>query len=141
MLRYGTKYKEVLFGTLFGIGASLINAEMHASMANSNFLSELIQPTPVMAAYRFLFLAFGIALGFLLWLRNQRERAFRHLSSSFGALRRDLTAPPMLLHTNLQVRLMQCGVGLSKDALTAVRSAYESSADIQRVLIAHKIAR
>jgi len=30
MLRYGAKYKGILFGTLFGVGASLIDVKMHA---------------------------------------------------------------------------------------------------------------
>ena len=82
MLRYGPKYKEILFGTSFGVGVSLIDVKMHASMADSDLLTELIQPTVMMAAYRVLFLAFVVTLGLLLWLRSRRERAFRDLSSS-----------------------------------------------------------
>ncbi len=134
MLRYGTKYKEVLVGALFGLGASLIDVEMHANMADSDFFTELIHPTFVMAAYRLLFLSFGIALGWLLWLKNRRERAFRELSLSFDTLRRNIAAPSLLVHTNLQVLLMQHGGGLSKDALAALQIAYENSAAIQRVL-------
>lgn len=121
MLRYGPKYKEILFGTLFGVGASLIDVKMHAGMADSDFLTELIHPTLMMATYRVLFLAFGITLGLLLWLRNQRERAFRDLSSSFDTLRKNLAGPSLLVHTNLQVLLMQHTVGLSEDALGRFR--------------------
>lgn len=134
MLRYGTKYKEILFGTLFGVAASLIDVKMHAGMADSDFLTEFIHPTPMMAAYRVLFLAFGVTLGLLLWLRNRRERAFRDLSSSFNALRRNLAGSSLLVHTNLQVLLMQHSGSLSKDALAAIQIAYENSADVQRVL-------
>ncbi len=134
MLRYGTKYKEILFGTLFGVGASLIDVKMHASMGDSGFVTELIHPTLMMAAYRVLFLAFGVTLGLLLWLRNRRERAFRELSSSFDALRRNLAGPSLLVHTNLQVLLMQHSGVLSEDALAAIQMAYENSANVQRVL-------
>jgi hypothetical protein len=134
MLRFAGKYKEVLFGVSFGIGASLIDAAMHASMANSDFFTELIYPTLVMAAYRILFLAFGAGLGVLLWLKNRRERAFRELTLSFEALRRNLIAPSTLVHVNLQTLLMQHGASLSDEALTVVRTAYESSTAVQRVL-------
>ncbi len=134
MLRYGTKYKEVIFGVSFGIGASLIDAAMHATMGDRGFLTELLHPTPVMAAYRVLFLAFGAGLGVLLWLKNRRERDFRELSSSFEALRKNLIAPSMLVHVNLQTLLMQHGASLSDEALTVVRTAYESSTAVQRVL-------
>jgi hypothetical protein len=134
MLRFGGKYKEVIFGTLFGVGASLIDAAMHASMADSNFFTELVHPTLVMAAYRILFLAFGVGLGMLLWLKNRRERVFRELSLSFEALRRNITAPSMLVHVNLQTLLMQYGGSVSNDALAVIRIAYENSAAIQRVL-------
>lgn len=134
MLRFGGKYKEIVFGTLFGVGASLIDAAMHASMADSDFFTELIHPTLVMAAYRILFLTFGVGLGVVLWLRNRRERAFRDLSLSFEALRRNLIPPSMLVHVNLQTLLMQHGASLSDEALTVARTAYESSTAVQRVL-------
>lgn len=107
---------------------------MHGIMAGSDFFTELIQPTLVMAAYRILFLAFGVGLGVLLWLKNRRERVFRELSLSFEALRRNLIAPSMLVHVNLQTLLMQYGSSLSNDALALVRTTYEKSAVVQRVL-------
>ena len=134
MFRFGAKYKEVIFGTLFGIGASLIDTAMHATMADSDFFTELIHPTLVMAAYRVLFLAFGVGLGVLLWLKNRRERAFRELSSSFEALRRNVLSPSMLVHVNLQTLLMQYGTNFPDDAMAVIRMAYENSAAVQRVL-------
>ena len=134
MLRYGTKYKEIIFGALFGVGASLIDVAMHATMKNSDFLTELIHPTHVMAAYRFLFLAFGVGLGVLLWLRNRSERNFRQMSASLDALRRNVTAPAMLVHADLQVLLMQHEDRIPDGALAVIRAAYESSAAVQRVL-------
>lgn len=99
MLRHGAKYKEVIFGALFGIGASLIDVAMHATMRSGDFLTELIHPTPVMAVYRILFLAFGVGLGVVLWLRNRSERDFRQMSASFDALRKNIAGPAMLVYT------------------------------------------
>lgn len=134
MLRFGMRYKEVIFGAVFGVGGALIDAAMHDTMGNRSLLAELFHPTPVMAAYRILFLVLGIGLGVLLWLRNRTERDFRKLSASFDALRRDITAPSMLVHTNLQVLLMKDELGLSKNGVTLVRTAYESSIVIQHIL-------
>lgn len=134
MLTYGTKYKEVVFGIAFGLGASLIDAAMHASMGGGEFLTELFHPSLVMAAYRLLFLALGVSLGVLLWLRNRTERAFRDLSASCAELRKSVEGPSLLLHTNLQLFLMQHADGLSDDATQLIQSAYENSAAVRRAL-------
>ncbi len=134
MLRYGTKYKEIIFGTLFGVGASLIDVAMHATMRSGDFLTELIHPTPVMAAYRFLFLAFGVGLGVLLWLRNRSERGFRQMSASFDALRKNITGPAMLVHADLRFLLMLHEGRIPDDALAVIRAAYENSTVVQRIL-------
>lgn len=134
MSRHGTKYKEIVFGALFGIGASLIDVAMHATMGGGEWLSELLHPTLVMAAYRILFLLLGIGLGVVLWQRNRSERDFRQLSASFDAFRRNITAPSMLVHTNLQLLLTRHEDRLSEDALTVVRAAYDNSTVLQRVL-------
>jgi hypothetical protein len=136
MLRYGTKYKEVVFGVVFGLGASLIDAGMHASMAGSDFLTEFFHPSLVMATYRFLFLVLGVSLGGLLWLRNQTERAFRDLSASCAALRSNIEGPSVLLHTSLQQFLMQHTDGLADDATSLIRTAYENSNAVRRALTA-----
>ena len=136
MLRFGAKYKEVIFGALFGVGASLIDVEMHVTMRDSDFLSELIHPTAVMAAYRILFLVSGVGLGVLLWLKNRSERDFRQLSASFDAFRRNVTGPAMLVHADLQVLLVEHGNRVPDDALAVIREAYESSNAVQRVLTA-----
>ena len=85
---------KVVFGALFVVGASLSDVAIHVTMKDSYFLSELIRPTAVMPAYRILFFVSGIGLGVLLWLKNRSERAFRQLSVSFDAFRRNVTARP-----------------------------------------------
>ena len=42
------KYKEIFYGLLFGIGAGIIDANMHARMEHGSFWSELIRPQPAM---------------------------------------------------------------------------------------------
>jgi hypothetical protein len=48
-------------------------------MEDQGFWFELIRPQPVMVAYRIFFIAFGLALGWLLWRKNKVERDFRSL--------------------------------------------------------------
>lgn len=135
MLRFGTKYKEVIVGALFGAGASLIDVAMHVSMQDGDFFDKLIHPGPVMATYRILLLASGVGFGVLLWLNNRRERDTRQLSASFNSFRRSITGPATLLHANLQVLLMQYGNRLPDDTLAVIREAYEYSNTVQRALI------
>jgi hypothetical protein len=52
--------KEVFYGLLFGLGASVIDVSMHASMDQQGFWRELIHPQPVKVAYRIFFIAFGL---------------------------------------------------------------------------------
>ena len=133
MSRLGT-YKEIVFGISFGIGASLIDVAMHATMGEGDWLAELTRPSLVMAVYRTLFLLLGIGLGVLLWQRNRKERDFRQLLASFDALRRGLAAPSMLVHTNLQLLLTSYQSHFPPDASQLISTAYENSRAIQRVL-------
>ena len=104
---------------------------MHATMRSGDFLTELIHPTPVMAVYRILFLAFGVGLGVVLWLRNRSERDFRELFVLFDALRKNITESAMLVHADLQVLLMQYEGRIPDDALAVIRATYENSTVIQ----------
>jgi hypothetical protein len=127
-------YKEIVFGILFGIGASLIDVAMHATMGDGDWLAELTRPSLVMAVYRTLFLLLGIGLGVLLWQRNRKERDFRQLLASFDILRRGIAAPSMLVHTNLQLLLTSYQSQFPPDASQLISTAYENSRAIQRVL-------
>jgi hypothetical protein len=134
MSRHLTTYKEIVFGVLFGVGASLIDVAMHVSMTDGEWFTELTHPSPIMAVYRVLFLLLGVGLGVLLWQRNRNEREFRRLAASIDGLRRSIAAPSILVHTNLQLILTRYEGQLPSDALQFLSTAYESSRAIQRVL-------
>lgn len=125
------KYKEVFYGLLFGVGAVLIDTVMHARMEDRSFWIELVQPDPAMIFYRVLFIFLGLALGWLLWQKNKRERDFRRLVEAFERFHRELTAPALLMHTRLQVLLTRQDFQLPAEAVDAVRFVYERSQEIQ----------
>lgn len=125
------KYKEIFYGILFGLGAGIIDTVMHARMGNTSVWIEMVQPQPTMIFYRVLFILFGVALGWLLWQKNKRERDFRHLAETVEKFHRDLCAPALLMHTKLQVLLTRQDLQLSREAEEVVRFAYERSREIQ----------
>ena len=125
------KYKEIVYGLLFGVGAAVIDTLMHAQMTGRSFWAESVNPQPTMIFYRVLFLFFGLALGWLLWQKNKRERDFRQLTDALERFHRELCAPALLMHTKLQVLLTRQDFHLSREAEEAVRFAYERSLEIQ----------
>lgn len=125
------KYKEIVYGLLFGAGAAVIDTVMHAQMTDRSFWAEFMRPQPAMIFYRVLFLVFGLALGWLLWQKNKRERDFRHLAETVEKFHHDLCAPALLMHTKLQVLLTREDLHLSHEAEEVVRFAYERSREIQ----------
>jgi hypothetical protein len=127
-------YKEIGFGVLFGLGASLIDISMHSSMENRPWIDEFIHPSLLMLLYRFMFLLLGITLGVLLWQRNRVERDSRRYAALLGDLRRDLAGPSMILHTNLQLMLTRHQAELTPPLRQIVELSYENSKVVQRVL-------
>jgi hypothetical protein len=91
------RYKEIFYGLLFGLGTSVIDVFMHASMEQQGFWTELFRPQLAMVAYRASFIAFGLALGWLLWRRNRVERDFRSLLENVEQFRRGIGAPQRFL--------------------------------------------
>ena len=77
------RFKEIWYGAFFGIGAVLIDAEMHSSMANRSLSQELGVIGEGMLFYRILFLGFGLFAGWLMWRSNRREREFRAVQNRF----------------------------------------------------------
>ena len=125
------KYKEIVYGLLFGVGAAVIDTVMHAQMTDRSFWIESVHPQPAMIFYRVLFLVFGLVLGWLLWQKNKRERDFRRLAETVEKFHRDLSAPALLMHTKLQVLLTSKDLRLPQEAEEVVRFAYERSKEIQ----------
>lgn len=125
------KYKEIFYGLLFGLGAATIDTVMHARMADHSFLDEVIRPQPAMLFYRVLFLLFGLALGWMLWQKNKRERDFRQLMEALDKFHRSLCGPALLMHTRLQVLLTKQDVHFSNEVEEGIRFVYEKSQEIQ----------
>jgi hypothetical protein len=75
------KYKEIFYGGLFGLGAAVLDTFMDAWMEGLSFGDELVQHRP-MLFYRVVFVLFGLALGWLLWQKNKRERQSRLIGDS-----------------------------------------------------------
>jgi len=126
-----SRYREVFFGLLIGLAASVIDVIMHARMQGRSLAEELIQPDIGMLFYRVLFLIFGAALGLLLWKKNQRERESRHLAEALDKLGREIAAPAIIIHTQAQLLLTREHPALPAEAESAVRTIYEQSTRLQ----------
>ena len=126
-----SRYREVFFGLLIGLAASVIDVIMHARMQGHSLAEELILPDIGMLFYRVLFLIFGAALGLLLWKKNQRERESRHLTEALDKLGREITAPAIVIHTQAQLLLTRAHPALPAEAESAVRTIYEQSTRLQ----------
>lgn len=123
------RYKEIFYGLLFGLGASLIDMEMHARMEHGSFMAELVQPA--MIFYRVLYILFGLALGWLLWQKNKRERDLRKLTETVARFHREIGGAALVMHTKLQLLLTKEDLQLSREAEELVRFVYEKSQEIQ----------
>lgn len=128
------RYREVMFGIIFGIGACMIDVVMHARMMEKSLLEELIWPAPEMLFYRALFMLFGVGIGVLLWQKSKREREARQLTEVLHKLRHDISAPATIIHANVQLLLTQQGSSASTDAESVLRSIYQQSQKLQSVL-------
>lgn len=127
------KYKEIFYGSLFGFGAGFIDTVMDARMEGLSFRDELVQH-PAMLLYRALFILFGLALGWLLWQKNKREREFRDLSEILKQFRQEFGGPAVLMHTKLQVLLTRQDLHLSHEAEELVQFVYQRSQDLQSLV-------
>ena len=125
------RYREILYGLAFGLGASAIDVAMHARMEEGDILTELLRPKPAMLFYRLMFVAFGITLGWLLWQRSQREREFRRVAEILDRFQRDIAGPSALMHAKLQVLLTRSDCRLSQEAEAMIHFVYERSQEIQ----------
>lgn len=126
------RYKEIFFGLAFGIGAALIDTGMDAA-ANGNSLLDEVSEHPGMLLYRAAFIALGLALGWLLWQRNRRERDFRQLTETLRRIQQDWGTQAILLRSTLQTMLTRDDLHLSEGASQLVHQAYLRSQELQRL--------
>lgn len=125
------RYKEIFYGLILGLGASVIDLVMHAQMEGRSLWTELIHPQPMMVLYRLLFFAFGISLGWSLWQKNKRERDFRKLAGILERFQREIVSPAFLIHGKLQVLMMREDFQLPPQAVEIIRFIYEQSQTIE----------
>jgi len=126
-----SRYKEIFYGVLFGLGAGIIDIVMHAETAERSFWNELIEPQPAMIFYRVLFLLFGLALGWLLWTRSKRERDFRRLAEIYERFHREVADPAFLIHGKCEELLWLPDNELPPKAREFVRFVYEKVRSIE----------
>jgi hypothetical protein len=126
------KYKELLFGLAFGIGAVFIDTGMDA-MTDGNSLMDEVAEHPRMMLYRTVFIVLGLALGWLLWQRNRRERRFRQLDEALRRVQQEIGTQALLFRATLQTLLIRDDLHLSDAASKLVQEAYQRSQELQRI--------
>jgi predicted histidine transporter YuiF (NhaC family) len=126
------KYKEILFGLAFGIGAVFIDTGMDA-LVDGNSLTDQVAEHPGMMFYRAVFIVFGLVLGWLLWKRNRREREYRQMAEMLHKIQQECGTQALLLRSTLQNLLIRDDVHLSDAASQLVRESYERSQELQKI--------
>ena len=126
------KYKEILFGLAFGIGAVVIDISMDA-MAGGNSFNDEMAEHPGMLLYRAVFVVFGLVLGWLLWQNNRREREVRRVAEMLHKLQQECGTQGLLLRASLQTLLMRADLHLTDDASRLLEEAYARSQEFQRI--------
>ena len=126
------KYKEIFFGLAFGIGAVLLDTGMDA-IADGNSLTDEISEHPGMLLYRGIFIVLGLALGWILWQRNRRERQYRQMAETLHTVQQECETHALLLRTTLQNLLIRDDVKLSPAASQLVQDAYQKTQELQRI--------
>ena len=127
------KYKEIFYGGLFGLGTAILDTVMDAQMEGLGFQDEMVQHRP-MLFYRALFILIGLALGWLLWQKNKREREFRDLSEILKRFRQEYGGPAILMHAKLQVLLTRKDLHLSPEAEEVVQFLYQQSQKLESLV-------
>ena len=126
------KYKEIIFGLAFGVGAFLLDTAMDASTFG-NSLPDEVAEHPGMLFYRTIFIVLGLALGWVLWQRNRRERQFRQIAETLRRVQQECGNQGLLLHSTLQTLLTRSDLHLSEEASRLVQEAYQRSQEFQRI--------
>jgi len=126
-----TTYKEIVYGAVFGLVALLLDTVMDAKSEGLGMLAE-VALHPGLMLYRFLFVFFGMLIGWLLWRNNQRERDMRKLMESLRHFHQEYEARAVVLHTTLQMLLTK-DLHLPAEVESQIRDVYEKSRELQSV--------
>jgi len=119
------RFREILYGGLIGFVAAAIDIAMHARMADHGLVEELLQPQSGMTFYRMLYLVFGTGLGWMLWHRNGKERAFRDQLGQFRNLIDLFDGHATVIYTNAQMMLIRSANPPPEDAVKRVKELYD----------------
>ncbi len=119
------RFREILYGGLIGLVAAAVDIAMHAKMAGHGLVEEFLQPQSGMTFYRILYLVFGTGLGWMLWQRNGRERAFRDRLEQFCDLIDLFDGHATVIYTNAQMLLMRSAEPPAEDAVKCVTELHE----------------
>lgn len=125
------RYKEIFYGLLIGFAAWVIDAVMHAQEEGGSFWGELVHVHGRTLFYRSFFLAFGLALGWLLWTRSRREREFRRLAEIYERFHREVADPAFLIHAKCEELLWLDNSELPAKARESVRFVYDKVRSIE----------
>lgn len=109
------KYKEIVYGVLFGVGAVIMDTFIDSRMGGQDFWAAL-GGHRAMTLYRLLFIVYGLILGLLLWQKNSRERDFRHLAAACSRLHRECGKIAVLMHSRLQMLMTRDDLHLATGA-------------------------
>src|SRR5580704_2995429 len=126
------KYKEIIFGLAFGIGAVILDTAMDAIAAGNSLAAGGAEP-PGMMVYRAVFIVFGLALGWVLWQRNRRERAYRQRAETLRKMQEELAKQTLLLRATLQNLLIRDDLHLSGAASQLMQEAYQEAQELQKI--------
>ena len=125
------RYKEIFYGLLIGFAAWVIDAVMHAQEEGGSFWNELVHVHGGTLLYRSFFLAFGLALGWVLWTRSRREREFRRLAEIYERFHREVADPAFLIHAKCEELLWLNDSELPAKARESVRFVYDKVRSIE----------
>lgn len=132
------KYREIVYGATIGVGAACLDTFIDAQTQENSFVDQITQHPTVML-YRAIFLAFGLAIGWLIWRNRRREREFQRLLSAAEHISRGCSKEALLINTKLQVLLTRDDLKLSPEAQELLRGVYDRSKELQ-TLVRDKVA-
>ena len=126
-----SKYREILYGGLFGLGAAMIDVVMHATMQGRGLAVEVLHPSPWMAFYRLLYIAFGLVVGWLQWRSNYKERKFRLLLKEFCDVIDLFDVHAAVVYANAQALHTQEAAKIPEDATASLAKLYHHMQQIR----------
>ncbi len=124
------KYKEIVYGIVFGIGAACLDTLMDSRIAGNSFGAEF-SLHPTMLVYRSVFVILGIVIGWLVWKNNVGARKFRRLAEAANRFHQDCARYTLLIQTKLQLLLTRDDLHLHPEARQLIETSYQGCQKLQ----------